>query len=62
MIPRNRWYLSAAALAFISGTIGISELHHCRGAPNDWHGPAWVLTGVMWLYIAYRGSNDRQSK
>lgn len=55
MIPRNRWYFAAAVVALACGIIGMSELFHSRNLSDDWHGPAWILTGLVWLTIAYRG-------
>lgn len=61
-MPRNRWYFSAAALAFGCGVVGLSELYLSRDLSGDWHGPAWVLIGLVWLYVAYSGSDHRPEK
>lgn len=59
-MPRNGWYLSAAAVAFSCGIIGVTELYYSGDLAGDWHGPAWVLTGIAWLYVAYRRPGDDQ--
>ena len=61
MIPRNRWYFAAALVALACGIIGMSELFYSRDLSDDWHGPAWILTGLAWLAIAYRGTDGSPS-
>ncbi|MHA4836513.1 hypothetical protein [Sphingopyxis sp. MSC1_008] len=58
MISRNRWHIGAAIVAFVSAAIGMIELNESRDLSKDWHGPAWLLTGLIWLHIAYRRPRD----
>jgi hypothetical protein len=61
-MPRNGWYLADASVAFICAIIGTVELYYSHDWSKNWHGPAWIAIGLVWLFVAYRKPGDHRTK
>lgn len=61
-MPQTGWYLAAASVAFICAIIGTVELYFSRDWSADWYGPAWIVIGLVWLYVAIRNIDDHSTK
>ncbi|MBE1526400.1 hypothetical protein GGC65_000856 [Sphingopyxis sp. OAS728] len=62
MIPRDRWFMLSTCVALSCGIIGMSEIYQSADMPDDWHGPAWLLTGMVWLLVAFLKPGNPSSK